>query len=66
MYQYLPCHTGNTHLLTIPHMAQMFEDIIIGLSDHTMGIGVPVAAVALGARVIEKHFTLRKGRWRCR
>ncbi|MEM6630830.1 MAG: pseudaminic acid synthase [Bacteroidota bacterium] len=55
-----PATPENTHLLTIPHMAQMFEDIIIGLSDHTMGIGVPVAAVALGARVIEKHFTLRR------
>lgn len=55
-----PATPENTHLLTIPHMAQMFEDILIGLSDHTMGIGVPIAAVALGARVIEKHFTLRR------
>ena len=54
-----PATPENTNLLTIPHLQQMF-DCIVGLSDHTMGIGASVAAVALGARVIEKHFTLKR------
>ena len=54
-----PASPENTNLLTIPHLQQLF-DCIVGLSDHTMGIGASVAAVALGARVIEKHFTLRR------
>lgn len=54
-----PATPENTHLLTIPHMKQLF-DCVIGLSDHTMGVGAAVAAVALGARVVEKHFTLRR------
>jgi len=54
-----PATPENTHLLTIPHMRQTFN-CHIGLSDHTMGIGAAVASVALGARVIEKHFTLRR------
>lgn len=54
-----PATPENTHLLTIPHMAQLFG-CTVGLSDHTMGIGAAVASVALGARVIEKHFTLRR------
>ncbi|MBI2283838.1 MAG: pseudaminic acid synthase [Bacteroidetes bacterium] len=52
-----PATPINTNLATIPHMAAMF-DCHVGLSDHTMGTGVAVASVALGARVIEKHFTL--------
>lgn len=55
-----PATAENTNLRTIPVMQSMFEDCVIGLSDHTMGIGASVAAVALGARVIEKHFTLRR------
>jgi len=54
-----PATPENTNLNTIPHLAQLHQ-CIVGLSDHTMGIGVSVAAVALGARVIEKHFTLRR------
>ncbi|MFN4122575.1 MAG: pseudaminic acid synthase [Flavobacteriales bacterium] len=54
-----PSSPENTNLLTIPHMSQLFN-CEVGLSDHTMGIGTALAAVALGARVIEKHFTLRR------
>jgi pseudaminic acid synthase len=54
-----PASPENTNLLTIPHMSQLFN-CPVGLSDHTIGIGASVAAVALGARVIEKHFTLRR------
>ncbi|MEQ8363066.1 MAG: pseudaminic acid synthase [Cyclobacteriaceae bacterium] len=54
-----PAEPIDTNILTIPHMRQLF-DCPIGLSDHTRGIGVAVASVALGARVIEKHFTLRR------
>jgi pseudaminic acid synthase len=54
-----PATPANTNLVTIPHLSQLYH-CITGLSDHTMGIGVSVAAVALGARVIEKHFTLRR------
>ena len=52
-----PATPENTNILTIPHMREMFG-CEIGLSDHTMGIGVSVASVPLGASVIEKHFTL--------
>ncbi|AZN38493.1 pseudaminic acid synthase [Paenibacillus albus] len=52
-----PATPQNTNLATIPHMKQLF-DCQVGLSDHTMGIGTAVAGVALGATVIEKHFTL--------
>jgi pseudaminic acid synthase len=54
-----PATPENTNLNTIPELKKIF-DCTIGLSDHTMGIGASVAAVALGARVIEKHFTLRR------
>lgn len=54
-----PATAANTNLLTIPFLKEKFG-CIIGLSDHTMGIGVSVASVALGAEVIEKHFTLRR------
>jgi pseudaminic acid synthase len=54
-----PSTPENTNLLTIPHMRDLFG-CQIGLSDHTMGIGASVAATALGATVIEKHFTLRR------
>ena len=54
-----PASPENTNLRTIPHMAQLFN-CPIGLSDHTLGVGASVAAVALGACVIEKHFTLSR------
>ena len=54
-----PATPQNTNVATIPHMRQLFG-CEIGLSDHTMGIGASVAAVALGGTVIEKHFTLRR------
>ena len=54
-----PATPENTNLLTIPHMRELF-DVQVGISDHTMGTGVSVAAVALGATVIEKHFTLSR------
>lgn len=54
-----PATPENTNIATIPHMRELF-DVQVGLSDHTMGTGVAVAAVALGATVIEKHFTLSR------
>lgn len=54
-----PAVPRNTNILTIPHMRTLFG-CEVGLSDHTMGIGVSVAAVAMGASVIEKHFTLSR------
>ncbi|MBJ6119680.1 pseudaminic acid synthase [Pontibacter sp. BT310] len=54
-----PSTPENTNLLTIPHMRELYG-VQVGLSDHTMGVGAAVAAVALGATVIEKHFTLRR------
>lgn len=55
-----PASPENTNLRTIPVLQSIFKGCTIGLSDHTMGVGASVAAVALGARVIEKHFTLRR------
>lgn len=55
-----PATPENTNLVTIPEMQKLFPDCIIGLSDHTMGVGASIASVALGARVIEKHFTLNR------
>lgn len=54
-----PATPENSNVLTIPHMRELFG-CEIGLSDHTMGVGVAVAAVAHGASVIEKHFTLSR------
>jgi pseudaminic acid synthase len=54
-----PATAANTNISTIPHMRTLFG-CEVGLSDHTMGCGVSVAATALGATVIEKHFTLRR------
>lgn len=52
-----PATPENTNIRTIPHMSEMF-DCHVGLSDHTLGVGTAIASVALGARVIEKHFTI--------
>jgi pseudaminic acid synthase len=52
-----PAEEANLH--TLPDLAARFE-AVSGLSDHTLGPEVPIAAVALGAHVIEKHFTLRR------
>ncbi|AFY36523.1 N-acetylneuraminate synthase [[Leptolyngbya] sp. PCC 7376] len=54
-----PATPENTNILTIPHLKDLF-DVQVGLSDHTLGIGVAVASVALGAMMIEKHFTLSR------
>lgn len=54
-----PARPEDSNVLTIPHMRELFG-CEVGLSDHTMGAGVAVAAVAHGATVIEKHFTVRR------
>jgi N-acetylneuraminate synthase len=54
-----PSTPKEANILTIPHLRSMFN-VEVGLSDHTMGIGVALAAIAHGASVIEKHFTLRR------
>lgn len=54
-----PSTPKNSNLRTIPHLRELFN-CEVGLSDHTMGIGVPIAAVTLGATVIEKHFCLSR------
>jgi pseudaminic acid synthase len=54
-----PANPENTNIRTIPHRRELFG-CEVGLSDHTMGVGVAVAAVALGATVVEKHFTLAR------
>jgi len=54
-----PASPENTNLKTILHLRDLFGSEV-GLSDHTMGIGVAVAAVAVGASMIEKHFTLSR------
>jgi pseudaminic acid synthase len=54
-----PASPENTNIRTVPHLRELFN-CEVGLSDHTMGLGAAIAAVALGATVIEKHFTLRR------
>ncbi len=53
-----PAPFGDVNLLAIPAMINSFPGIRVGYSDHTLGIEAAIAAVALGARIIEKHFTL--------
>jgi len=54
-----PSTPDEMNLRTIPHLAAAFS-VPVGLSDHTLGVAVPVAAVALGACIVEKHFTLSR------
>jgi pseudaminic acid synthase len=54
-----PSSPKDSNILTIPHLNKMF-DCQVGLSDHTLGIGVAVASIALGSTVIEKHFPLNR------
>jgi len=54
-----PAEPDDANLITIKHMMDTFN-VVGGLSDHTLGIEVPIASVVLGARVIEKHFTLSR------
>jgi sialic acid synthase SpsE len=55
-----PCSDSNANLLAIRVLQNAFPDYKIGYSDHTLGITAPLAAVSLGAQVIEKHYTLAK------
>lgn len=54
-----PASPESSNLTTIPHMCELFN-CEVGVSDHTLGIGAAIASVALGATLIEKHFTLRR------
>lgn len=54
-----PANPTDSNIRTIPHLRDLFQTQV-GLSDHTMGVGAAVASVALGGRVIEKHFTLSR------
>jgi pseudaminic acid synthase len=54
-----PASAKDANILTIPHMKSLF-DCEVGLSDHTDGIGVAVASIALGGCLVEKHFTLNR------
>jgi pseudaminic acid synthase len=54
-----PARPEEMNLRTIPHLSATFN-VPVGLSDHTLGVTVPVAAVSLGAAIVEKHFTLSR------
>ncbi len=55
-----PASPEEMNLRTIPHLAETFKTVA-GLSDHTLGMSVPITSVALGAKIIEKHFILDRG-----
>jgi len=55
-----PTATKDANLRIIPTLAKIFPELIIGLSDHTRGITAPIVATTLGAKVIEKHYTVDK------
>ena len=54
-----PSSPENSNIQTIPHLRELFN-CEVGLSDHTMGVGVAVASIAMGATLIEKHFTISR------
>tara|TARA_B110000037_G_scaffold222811_1_gene299724 strand:+ start:3133 stop:4146 length:1014 start_codon:yes stop_codon:yes gene_type:complete len=53
-----PCPAEQSGLNVLSEISKRYENVKVGYSDHTMGIAIPIAAVVLGASVIEKHFTL--------
>lgn len=53
-----PTHPQNTNLRTITYLLKNYGQYVIGYSDHTIGISAPTAAVAMGAKIIEKHITI--------
>jgi len=55
-----PCRDENANLAKMVKLQEIFSDFPVGYSDHTLGITVPLAAIALGAKTVEKHFTLDK------
>ena len=55
-----PTQPKDANLLAIQSLKRNFPDLEVGLSDHTMGIAIPIAAAALGATMIEKHYTVDK------
>ena len=60
-----PAPLEDLNLVTIQHIAKTFN-MVVGLSDHTIGTDIPIAAVSLGASIIEKHFTLSRSTARTR
>jgi pseudaminic acid synthase len=56
-----PAPLEDLNLVTIQHIAKTFN-VVVGLSDHTIGTDIPIAAVSLGARIIEKHFTMSRSK----
>jgi N,N'-diacetyllegionaminate synthase len=55
-----PCPPEGINLHMMEHLMRAFPDVPVGLSDHSLGISVPQAAVALGATIVEKHYTVDK------